>query len=139
MSKQPPYGSGDTTYRCAGGEAGIRKLVDSFYDIMSQDPKYQRIWDWHPGDNEVSRDKLTRFLCAWMGGPRLFSKKYGAISIPSAHAHLGVTEVERDLWLGCMAEALAQQDYPDSLVEYLLKELAVPAERIRQVGQTNPG
>jgi hypothetical protein len=32
-----------------------------------------------------------------------------------------------------MARALAQQDYPESLVAYLLKELAVPAERIRQV------
>ena len=30
------------------------------------------------------------------GGRRLFSEKYGRISIPSAHAHLGVTAVERD-------------------------------------------
>ena len=134
MSDDPPYGSSDTTFRSAGGEQGIRRLVDTFYDIMGSNEKYRRIWDWHPEDNEVSRDKLTRFLCAWMGGPRLFKEKYGSISIPSAHAHLGVTAVERDMWLSCMAEALEQQDYPDSLVSYLLKELAVPAERIRQVG-----
>ena len=133
MSSHPPYGEGDTTFQSAGGEAGIRKLVDSFYDIMSSNPRYQRIWDWHPPDHEVSRDKLTRFLCAWMGGPRLFSEKYGPISIPGAHAHLGVTAHERDLWLACMGEALAEQDYPEPLVKYLLKELAVPAERIRQV------
>ena len=29
------------------------------------------------------------------GGRRLFREKYGRISIPSAHAHLGVTAVER--------------------------------------------
>lgn len=133
MSDEPSYGTGDATFRAAGGEAGIRRLVDAFYDIMERDPRYRRIWEWHPPDNEVSRDKLARFLCAWMGGPRLFSEKYGRISIPSAHAHLGVTAVERDLWLDCMARALAQQDYPESLVAYLLKELAVPAERIRQV------
>ena len=73
------------------------------------------------------------------GGRRLFSEKYGRISIPSAHAHLGVTAVERDLWLDCMARALAQQDYPESLVGYLLKELAVPAERIRQVTEAAEG
>ena len=60
------------------------------------------------------------------GGRRLFSEKYGRISIPSAHAHLGVTAVERDLWLDCMARALAQQDYPESLVGYLLKEWRCP-------------
>jgi len=134
MSNDPQYGSGDNTFRAAGGEAGIRRLVDTFYDIMGREQKYRRIWDWHPEDNEVSRDKLSRFLCAWMGGPRRFSEKYGPISIPSAHAHLGVTEVERDLWLACMEEALRLQDYPESLVEYLLRELAVPAERIRQAG-----
>lgn len=133
MSSPPTYGDGDTTFQSAGGLDGVRKLVDAFYDIMSSNPRYRRIWDWHPPDHALSRDKLTRFLCAWMGGPRLFSEKYGSISIPGAHAHLEVTAHERDLWLGCMAEALAQQDYPDSLVRYLLRELAVPAERIRQV------
>jgi hemoglobin len=139
VSTDPAYGSGDTTFRAAGGEAGIRRLVDKFYDIMSSDEKYRRIWEWHTQDNEISRDKLSRFLCAWMGGPRLFNEKYGPISIPSAHAHLAVTEVERDLWLSCMQEALAHQDYPDSLVQYLLKELAVPAERIRQTNHRTAG
>ena len=134
MIDDPPYGTADTTFQSAGGEAGVRRLVDTFYDTMGNNKKYRRIWDWHPPENKVSRDKLSRFLCAWMGGPRLYNDKYGPISIPFAHAHLGVTEVERDLWLACMEEALAQQSYADSLVSYLRKELAVPAERIRQVG-----
>lgn len=33
------------------------------------------------------------------------------------------------------AEALALQDSPVSLVSYLLRELAVPAERIRQTNR----
>ena len=87
----------------------------------------------HPADLTVSRDKLARFLCGWMGGPRRYREKYGPITIPGAHAHLGVTAKERDQWLACMAKALAARDYPDSLVDYLLTQLAVPAERIRQV------
>lgn len=126
------YGDGDATFQAAGGEAGIRRLIDAFYDIMETSPAYREIWAWHPQDREVSRDKLTRFLCAWTGGPRLFREKYGPISIPNAHRHLPVTERHRDQWLNCMAEALEHCDYPEELRSYLLTELSVPANRIVQ-------
>lgn len=131
MTTETNYGNGDATFQAAGGQQGIRRLVDDFYDIMGANPEYLRIHDWHPADNEMSRDKLARFLCGWMGGPRLYREKYGPISIPGAHSHLGVTENERDQWLNCMREALARQPYPDSLKSYLQRELGVPAERIR--------
>lgn len=129
------YGKGDATFQAAGGETGIRKLVEDFYAIMGSNADYATIFNWHPGDVQLSIDKLARFLCGWMGGPRLYSQKYGPINIPGAHRHLGVTEVERDQWLDCMAEALAKQDYPAELKSYLREQLAVPAERIRIAAQ----
>lgn len=132
MTQSTDYGSGDATYQAAGGKTGVRKLVDCFFGHMGSNPKYRVIFDWHPEDKEVSRDKLALFLCGWMGGPRLFVEKYGSISIPGAHKHLKVTELERDLWLDCMSLALAQQDYPAALVDYLSQQLFIPAERIRQ-------
>lgn len=127
------YGNDDATYQAAGGQAGIRRLVDSFFDIMGSDPRYRVIFGMHPADNEMSRDKLALFLCGWMGGPRFFIEKYGQISLPGAHRHLPITAVDRDLWLDCMARALALQEYPSSLVEYLQRQLYFPAERIRSV------
>ncbi|HUV21162.1 MAG TPA: group II truncated hemoglobin [Gammaproteobacteria bacterium] len=132
MTQQDAYGQGDSTYRAAGGQAGIRQLVDCFFDIMSSEPRYQVIYGWHPADKDESRDKLALFLCGWMGGPKPFIDKYGPIRIPAAHSHLQVTEVERDLWLECMGRALQQQNYPMALIEYLLQQLFIPAERIRQ-------
>ncbi len=132
MTQFLEYGQQDSTYRAAGEQAGIRKLVDCFYEIMGSDPKYQVIYDWHPQDLEESRDKLALFLCGWMGGPKPFVEKYGPIRIPDAHKHLQVTAIERDLWLDCMDRALHQQDYPVTLVDYLLRQLYIPAERIRQ-------
>jgi len=129
------YGTGDATYQAAGGEAGIRQLVDDFYDIMEANPAFATIWSWHPQPNDVSRDKLARFLCAWTGGPRLYSEKYGPISIPQVHQHLKVTQTEQDQWLDCMGQALAKQGYPADLVDYLLVQLAVPAERVRKTSQ----
>jgi len=132
MDPRLEYGQNDNTYRAAGEQAGIRRLVDSFFDIMGSDPRYRVIYDWHPEDKEAARDKLALFLCGWMGGPKPFVEKYGPIRIPDAHKHLRITAVERDLWLECMGRALRQQDYPAALIDYLLRQLYIPAERIRQ-------
>lgn len=129
------YGHQDTTFQSCGGEVGIRALVHDFYNMMSGDPAYTRIWSWHTKERRVTEDKLACFLCGWMGGPALYQEKYGRISIPGSHQHLNVTELERDMWLSCMAGALALQDYPEDLVSYLLIELAKPAEMIRRTSQ----
>jgi hemoglobin len=73
ISDKPQYGVGDASYQAAGGEVGIRKLVDDFYDVMEQRPEAQKIRKMHPADLTVSRDKLTLFLCGWLGGPRSYS------------------------------------------------------------------
>jgi len=128
---QKPYGQEDATYQAAGEYEGIKQLVDDFYDIMSELTESQHIREMHPTDLEVSRDKLTRFLCAWTGGPRLYREKYGPISIPQAHSHLTIGSQERDAWLMCMKKALAKQNYPQDFQEYMITQLAVPAERCR--------
>jgi len=131
----PIYGQGDASYRAAGERAGITKLVDAFYRIMSERPEAQTILRMHPRDLDVSRDKLARFLCGWLNGPRLYAEKYGPIKLPHAHAHLRVGPAERDAWLRCMELALAEQDYAPDFVVYLLRELAKPAERITRVSR----
>jgi hemoglobin len=125
------YGSEDATYKAAGEFEGIKQLVDDFYDIMSEFKESKKIRDMHPTDLEVSRDKLTRFLCAWTGGPRLYKEKYGAISIPQVHSHLTIGSVEKTAWLNCMKKALAKQNYPVDFQEYMITQLSVPAERCR--------
>ncbi|MEM7254996.1 MAG: group II truncated hemoglobin [Pseudomonadota bacterium] len=129
--KQSIFGFGSATYDAAGGEEGIRQLVDRFYQLMASRDAYRVIWSWHPNDNAVSRDKLARFLCGWMGGPRRYQEKYGSINIPAVHAHLAVDEKARNAWLDCMSEALDTMPYSDELKRYLLVQLAKPAERIR--------
>jgi hemoglobin len=125
------YGSEDASYKAAGEYEGIKQLVDDFYDIMSELNESKKIRDMHPSDLEVSRDKLTRFLCAWTGGPRLYKEKYGAISIPQVHAHLAIGSAEKSVWLLCMGKALARQGYPQEFQDYMITQLAVPAERCR--------
>src|SRR5690606_27066338 len=72
-----PYGQGDNSYQSAGGYDGIKQLVDDFYAAMDTLPEAAHIRAMHPDDLATAADKLTRFLCGWLGGPRLFSEKYG--------------------------------------------------------------
>lgn len=124
------YGDGDASFQAAGGQVGIRQLVDDFYDLMGSDSRFAPIFAMHPDDNEMSRDKLALFLCGWLGGPKLFREKYGSIGIPRVHAHLPIGVSERDQWLTCMAEAIAKQTFAADFKDYLLRQLAVPAEAV---------
>ena len=131
----PRYGEGDTSYRAAGGREGLTRLVDAFYRHMDEQPFALGIRRMHPRDLTVARDKLTLFLSGWLNGPSLYAAKYGAIRIPSAHAHLRIGVRERDAWLRCMELAIAEQDYAPDVGAYLLSALGVPAERVRQTSR----
>jgi hemoglobin len=131
-SETPQYGVLDASYQAAGREAGIRRLVNEFFDRMGGDQRFQIIWGMHPDDKDVSRDKLARFLCGWLGGPKLYREKYGSISIPQAHEHLAIATPERDQWLTCMSETVAEQPFDEAFKSYLMEQLFVPAEGVRR-------
>ncbi|MDH3718930.1 MAG: globin [Planctomycetota bacterium] len=80
----------------------------------------------------MSRDKLHLFLCGWLGGPKLYNEKYGAIGIPRVHAHLAIATDERDQWLTCMGESVAEQPFAADFKTYLMEQLYVPAEAVRR-------
>lgn len=134
-NSKPVYGHEDSSFKAAGGAEGIQKLVEDFYRIMDERSHATVIRNMHPDDLDISVDKLARFLCGWLGGPRLYNEKYGSISIPAVHAHLVIHEGERDSWLSCMQEAISLQPYAADFAEYLLVQLRVPAERIFQTSK----
>ncbi len=129
------YGFENTSFQAAGGVEGITQLVDTFYTIMGTLPEARELLDMHPKDIDVSIDKLARFLCGWLGGPKLYREKYGKINIPQAHQHLPVTQENHDAWLTCMDQAIDQQDYPKDFSSYLKTQLRVPANRILELSK----
>lgn len=129
---KPAFGTGDASYQAAGGIDGLRRLVDDFYRLMDERPEAALIRRMHPQDLSMARDKLACFLSGWLGGPRLFSERYGPISIPAFHAQWPIDETHSAQWLECMAQAIALQPYDADFAEYLLTQLRVPAQRIVQ-------
>lgn len=133
MNNKYGYGIGDNSFQAAGELAGVTKLVDDFYSNMNTFSQAEKIRNMHPEDLTESRRKLTYFLCGWLGGPRLFAEHYGPINIPKFHQHLDIHYSERDAWLLCMEKAINSQPYEQTFKEYLLEQLKIPAEKIREI------
>ncbi|MCY0966710.1 group II truncated hemoglobin [Parathalassolituus penaei] len=134
LSPRPVYGEGDASYQAAGGYDGLKRLVDDFYRMMQTLPEAKGILAMHNvEDMTLIHDKLTRFLCGWLGGPKLFGERYGPIVIPAFHRQFPIGPAERDAWLLCMREAAALQPWEPEFRDYLLKALFVPAERSRSL------
>jgi hemoglobin len=127
------YGTGDASFRAAGGIEGLTRLVDAFYAHMEALPAAAHIRAMHPPDLALSRRKLAAFLSGWLGGPKLYTQEFGPISIPGVHAHLAIDEAERDAWMDCMRAAVADQPWDPGFKAYFLSAIAVPAERVRVV------
>lgn len=130
MAEKPALGYPNATLDAIGGEAGVERLVDRFYLIMDSAEYAHHIRSMHPTDLSLAREKLTTFLVGWMGGARHYTEKFGGISLPGAHAHFVINETDRDAWLNCMKDALIEQGHNKEVIEYLLRQLAMPAQRI---------
>ena len=135
--QEKSYGRLDGSFIAAGGEDGIRKLVDCFYDFMRDEDQFSTIYHMHPEDKMISREKLARFLCGWLGGPKRYQEKFGPINIPAVHRCLDIGFSERDQWLTCMAKAVEEQPYEREFKDYLMQQFSVPAEVIRRCCSAN--
>lgn len=125
------YGLGNNSYKAAGELKGLTILVDNFYKFMDTLPEAKIIRDMHQSDLTPSKQKLTYFLSAWLGGPKLYSENFGPINIPQAHKHLSISHAQSEAWILCMQKAVDLQPYEDSFKLYLITQLRIPAERIR--------
>lgn len=128
--KSYSYGHLDGSYIAAGKEDGLRNLCRRFYEIMDELPEAKVIRDMHKEDLSLMTDKLTLFLCMWLGGPRTYLEKYGSANMPQAHEHLHIGIEERDAWLTCMDKAIEEQHFESDFKVYLTKQFRFPAEMI---------
>jgi hemoglobin len=98
-----------STYLQLGGEAGIHKLVDRFYELMEVLCEARRVRQMHPPSLAGSADSLFKFLSGWLGGPPLFQQERGHPRLRMRHAPFAVSIVERDEWMLCMRQAINEQ------------------------------
>jgi hemoglobin len=127
-----PLGSTPATpYEMLGGDAGIRRLVDRFYDLMDSASEAANIRALHAKSLKASRDKLHLFLIGWTGGPPAYVERYGHPRLRMRHAPFPIGAGERDEWLWCMDRALAEHEMPEPLRQHLRARFHALADHMR--------
>ena len=95
-------------YELLGGEAKVRELVTRFYDLMDAERAFAGIRKLHKPDLSPAREKLTLFLSGWLGGPQLYTERFGHPMLRARHLPFPIGTAERDLWLACMDRAMRE-------------------------------
>ncbi|MCG8486650.1 MAG: group II truncated hemoglobin [Chromatiales bacterium] len=120
-----------THYERLGGEKSVRELVDRFYDLMDAQDDVTELRQLHAKSLKVSREKLFLFLSGWLGGPSLYTEKYGHPRLRARHLPFSIGIEERDQWMQCMKTAMQQMSLDESLQEELLQAFYKTADFMR--------
>jgi Bacterial-like globin len=81
-----------TRYEHAGGEAGLHRLEQAFYDSVLRDPLLQPLF----GAGQPQHvDHLTMFTAESFGGPQCFSRELGFARLIDVHR--GLRELQCDV------------------------------------------
>lgn len=118
-------------YESIGGIDKVDQLVDRFYDLMSLEPQFSELRAMHPQDLTTSREKLKFFLTGWMGGPDIYSPKYGHPMLRARHLPFKIGVTERDQWLACMYRALEECGIEGNVAKQLEESLFNTANWMR--------
>ena len=120
-----------TPYQMIGGDTKLHALIDRFYDLMDSVPEYYVIRKLHPVDLSGSREKLCMFLSGWLGGPQLYTDKFGHPMLRARHLPFAIGIAERDAWMACMKQATESVIADDKLRAWLLEQLFKTADWMR--------
>ena len=123
--------AGPTPFERLAGEAGVRTLVDRFYDLMDLEPQYAGIRRLHPSALEGSRDKLFWFLCGWLGGPNHYIERFGHPRLRARHLPYAIGIAERDQWMACMMQAMQEHAVDEALAARLAESFFGTADWMR--------
>lgn len=124
----------DTPFAWVGGEGVIRALVDRFYDLMDMEPGFEALRAAHGSTMQDARDKLFWFLCGWLGGPELYTARFGHPRLRMRHMSFSIGDLERDQWLACMNQAMVELNVDPVLRSRLNASFSKTADWMRNRG-----
>ena len=114
-----------------GGAAKLEELVDRFYDLMALEETFKNLRELHSEDLSNSRDKLKLFLSGRLGGPDIYSPKYGHPMLRARHLPFKIGMKERNQWLACMYQALADCGIEGNIAKQLEESFFNTADWMR--------
>jgi hemoglobin len=71
------------------------------------------------------------YLTGWLGGPQLYVEKFGHPRLRGRHMPFAIGSTERDQWMLCMREAMAEHIADETIRAKLDKALSDLADFMR--------
>lgn len=103
-------------------------LVDRFYVGVEGD---ELLRPMYPGDLTGARDRLSKFLIQYWGGPTTYSDERGHPRLRMRHMPFPVDEEARDAWLRHMLGALGQMAAPEAVKDAIADYFTRSADFLR--------
>ena len=128
---QQPARQYESAFEWIGGEPAVQALVDRFYDLMDLEPGYRELRASHGPALDDARQKLFWFLCGWLGGPDHYISRFGHPRLKMRHMPFSIGIQERDQWVACMDQAMAETGVPEGLRVQLQKSFFNTADWMR--------
>jgi hemoglobin len=120
-------------YQRIGGEAGVHRLVNAFYDVVENDPVGAPLMIMHNRGHGIAhaREAQFEFLSGFLGGPQLYAEHHGHSNVHKMHEHLAIGIAERDAWIACMEKALHALAAEPGIRKLLMQHFSRVAEALR--------
>lgn len=97
-----------TVYDQIGGEDAVRRLVETFYNIVEFEAEGSELLILHLRGHGVAHSRIEQFnfLSGFLGGPRYYVEKHGHSNVRYMHEHVEISAAAKDAWLRCMSIAI---------------------------------
>ena len=127
-----------TLFEAVGGMDVLRRLAESFYALVLEDPLLAPVFAGFTPDH---REHVTVWLSEVFGGPADFTARLGGHqALLQSHLGLAITEEQRARWMELMDEAVRRELPPDARLRRTVLEYFDWGTRIaRDVSQAPPG
>lgn len=128
----------DTPYDRIGGAEGVRALTRRFYQLMDTRPDAAAARAIHPKDLHGAEQKLFEYLTGWLGGPPLFTDKYGPPMLRRRHLHAPIAGAEIEGWLICFRQAWAETVNDQEVTDLIYPQIERLARHMRNREDATP-
>lgn len=110
-------------YDSLGGAEGIKKLVNSFCDVLETTDVGRPIHLLHLRGHGMAHARMEQFnfFSGMFGGPKLYAEKWGHSNIRQIHEHVEITEAHKSAWLASMQLAIERLEYEPEMKQYLME------------------
>lgn len=106
-----------TPYAALGGEPMVRALCARLYELMDSLPQAEACRRIHPPSLKRAEEKLYEYLTGWLGGPPLYTSKYGHPRLRQRHFVAPIAREEIEGWLLCFHTAWDEIVPPSPLAD----------------------